>query len=261
MADAKDDANIQEVSSLEVQSRYSKAAELFDKRVSGPRESPQKLAFIKINHREAKFILPTGEQVEEVCGFPIYYFRTRRYYKKPPMPGAKGQPPDCCSQDMIVPHDSSIEKQAERCEICPMAQFGTGRDGRSPACGTFTWLFLANTAFKPLPVAALQAPPSSLRVLLGTRFQQGYLGMLEARFKYYEIAWTKFRLKAQGGSDPNGVQYCTLDPQLVRALADSDKDLDVAERLTDLRDQFIAKMNEIRLRPMVEEEEEESVSP
>jgi hypothetical protein len=245
------EANIVEHSQQLVPQQIPAAAKTFLDAIKTKREAPAKVNIISIAHREKRFKLPSGELVEEVSGYPIYYFRTRRWFRKGYKTGEKGQAPDCWSADMVEPHMSSPDKQAEFCSDCPLSQFGTGRDGRSQACGTYVWIFLLNTSFRPLPLAVIQAPPSSLRTLLGTRFEGGYFSQAESRYGCYEIVWTKFKLKVQGEGEQ--VQYCTLDPIMIKALDDHDKIV----RLANFREKFIEKMNEFRLRTSDEQEDKD----
>ena len=186
----------------------NEAASLFLKEAKGHREAPSKIALIAINHKDGGFILPSGECVPEVSGYPILYFHTRKFYKKPPQAGQMGQPPDCWSADLVVPHNDSIEKQNPTCAGCPNNEWGTGRDGRSKACAMPTWIFLLNPAFGNPPIGVVVAPSSSLRALVGTRFQSGYFAQAAARHGVYEIVWTTFKLEQHGGQ----VTYCTIDP-------------------------------------------------
>jgi len=218
------------------------AAAAFLAEAKGERQVEHKLPLIQIQHRTGEFLLPSGELAREVSGYPVYYFQTRRYYKKPPKPGEKGSPPDCWSGDMVLPSPSSLEIQHEDCAGCPLNQFGTGRDGRSKACGTYTSIFLLNPRFGEIPLGVIVAPPSSLRTLLGTRFQPGYFGQAAARHGVYEIVWTKFRLRVQGEGE--SVTYCTLDPVMGPACEDVER----VKRIAGVRNQFLALMDEFRSR-------------
>lgn len=229
----------------------SPAAAAFLGAVQGPRENPQKMPLIKIHHREGKFELPSGELADEVAGYPLYYFQTRRFYKKAPKPGDKGQPPDCWSADLVEPHDSSVDKQSDYCATCPNNQFGTARDGRAKACATQTWIFLMNTNFGDVPIGVLIAPSSSLRSLLGTRFQAGYFGQAQARHGAYEIVWTRFRLKVMGEGE--SVTYCVLEPIMGPAQENPDK----CRTLAQMRNKFKGLMDEFKMStPEVEPSEE-----
>jgi hypothetical protein len=226
----------------------NEAAQAFLQEAKGLRETPTKLAIITIEHKKNAFKMPSGDLAESVSGYPIYYFQTRRFYKLPPQAGQKGTPPDCWSSDLLVPHQTSVEQQAETCAECVQNQWGTARDGRSKGCGTYTWVFLLNPAFGSPPLAVLVAPPSSIRALLGTRFQPGYLNQCVAKHGCYEIVWTRFGLEAHG----TGAEYSTLVPEMGEAAK-----LETARKLASIRNQFLEAMNEMRLRVPEQEGHEE----
>ncbi len=219
--------------------QQSEAAQAFLKEAKGDLISPSRIPLINIDHKNQAFTLPTGELVQEVSGYPVYTYFTRRYYKKPPQAGQKGTPPDCWSGDLLKPHPSSLEQQNPTCAGCTMNEFGTGRDGRSKACGQYTWIFLVNKDFGDLPLGVIVAPPSSLRPMWGTRFTQGYFGQAKAKHGAHEIVFTTFGLKLMG----DNVQYCVLDPRMGPAA-----DLDIAKQLVGLRNKFIDVMDELRLK-------------
>jgi hypothetical protein len=217
----------------------SEAAAAFLAGVEGKREMPAKLPLVQISHAENKFVLHTGEIVDEISGYPIYYFQTRRFYKKPPASGQKGQPPDCWSADLIAPSNESLKKESPLCATCPMNAWGTGRDGKSKACGTFTWVFLLNSAFGNPPLAVVVAPPSSIRPLLGTKFAGGYFAKANARYGAYEIVWTTLRLSAQGGES---VKYSVLDPVMGHAVQGAAE----AKQVLAVRNEFRRLFEEMR---------------
>lgn len=232
--------------------RRSEAADLFTEGLKGDREIPKSIPLVMIDHGNGKFKAPTGELVDAISGYPVCYFQTRKYYKKPFNANAKGEPPDCWSTDLIRPHSSSLEKQHETCSGCPMSEFGTGRDGRSQACGSFTWVFLVNPAFGTPPLAVVLCPPSSIRTLLGTRMQAGYFSQAQAKANAYEIVWTTFRLKRPAP----GAVNCIIDPQMGNALQMPD-DRENILRLRDLRNGFYEAMQSFRLRTPEEGSAEE----
>lgn len=219
----------------------SAAASAFLQEAKGQQEDVRKIPLIQIDHKLGQFTLPSGEVVNEVAGYPVYYFQTRRFYAKPPRSGEKGSPPDCWSSDLVKPHSTSLEVQSDDCASCAMNQFGTGRDGRSKACGTYTWVFMLNPEFGDVPLGVVVAPPSSLRVLFGTRYSQGYFGQAAARHGHSAIVWTKFQLKVMG--DPKSVQYCVLAPVMGPAIEDKAK----ASQLAHVRNRFLKLMEEFRL--------------
>jgi hypothetical protein len=203
------------------QQQLTPGAAAFQAAAGERKEAPVKLPLIKILHKTAEFQLPNGELVQEIAGYPVYHFLTRRYYEKAFRMGEKGQPPDCYSVDMIEPHPGSKNKQCDTCAACKMAQFGTGRDGRVPACSTFTWTFLLNPQFGPTPIGVLIAPPSSLRALVGSMFAPGYFAQAQARNGNYELTWTRFRLRPVG--EGGEVAYSVLEPAMGPVQQDPEK--------------------------------------
>ncbi len=189
---------------------------------------------IGIDHKAAAFILPSGEIVEEVSGYVIHFFQTRRWYRAKYNPKQKGTPPDCWSPDMIAPSPSSLDVQSKTCATCPMAQF---REGNSaPLCSTYTWMFLLNPSWGSPPMACLVAPPSSIRPLLGTRFTTGYFSQCVAKHRVYQIVWTTFRLT------PVGDTHCVLEPVMGPAASDPAETRQIAS----LRNAFLAIMEDLR---------------
>ena len=215
------------------------AAAAFLEGIKGPRIEPPRVPIINIMHREGQFLLPTGEMVTEVSGYPLYYYQTRRYYKKPPTPGAKGAPPDCWSADCIKPSEDGVDIQADSCAACPNSKFGTGRSGSGQACSTQTWVFLYHPgSFGRSPIAAVVFPPSSIRALLGTKFEGGYFSAAADRHYAYEVVWTTIRLEQMGDQ----VQYSVAKPVMGPAI-DNRED---AIKLRDFRNQFVAVMEAMR---------------
>jgi hypothetical protein len=221
-----------------VNCQQNEMARAFLDEAKGPRETPTCIPIISIDHKGGLFVLPSGECTEIVEGFPVLYFQTRRFYEKPPQAGQKGTPPDCWSADNIVPHGDSTKKQADACVACPKNVFGTGRDGRSKACGTFTWVFLLNPNFGTPPIGVLVAPPSSIRPLMGNRFSPGYFARCAAKHGVYEIVWSRFRLEKQGDT----VQYCTLAPEM-GGVPDN---IEEVRQLSRMRNEFSRMMQAMR---------------
>lgn len=192
----------------------SAAAQAFMDEVKGERQLPNKVPIVKIDHKAGVFLLPSAEEVPQISGYPVHYFQTRSYYKKPPPPGGSADPPDCWSPDLLAPSPASIHKQSETCWECPQAQFTTGRDGKSQACATYTWVFLLNPAYGTPPLVAVRFPPSSIRALLGGRMSGGYFSQAAARHGVYEIVWTTLRLVRAGEI------HCVVEPHMGPACAD-----------------------------------------
>ena len=205
---------------------------------AGPDRQPMtRIGMITIDHGEGTFKLPTGDTAEEVSGYPIFVFQTRRAYLESYRPGTQGTPPDCWSADLVTPHSSSLKVQAETCAECPLSQFGSSRAGRGQACATYTWVFLLNPNFGNPPVAVLVAPPSSIKTLLGTRFQSGYFSQATAKHGCYEIVWSTFRLER---IDPHSIVHPTMGEAI--------EDMAKARQLSALRKQLLNVMNAFRMR-------------
>lgn len=153
--------------------------------------------------------------------------------------GVGKQPPDCSSQDGIwgtgrpdghpdlsdydpsqaqfayetydengkqVGGPAAIQRYA--CEVCPLAQFGSGKDGRGQACRQNRLLFLL-TAESALP-SVIKVPPSSLKLV------QGFLLKLSGRAIKPWGAVLAFGLrKTQGAA---GIEYAEIIPSFVGKL-------------------------------------------
>lgn len=223
---------------LSVMQKMSPAASAFLQEAKGKREVPKSLPIIQIHHREAKYVLPSGELVGEIAGYPIYYFQTRKFYEKVFTPGSNS-PPDCWSADLVKPHPTSSKKQSELCAECRHNQFGTARDGKSKACGEMTWVFLLNPEFGNPGVGVVVFSASSIKALLGTRFQPGYFSRAAAKHQVYEIVWTQLGLEQLG--DPRSVQYCIAVPSMGEA-ASPEQSLHIAKA----RNSFLEAMEKLR---------------
>ncbi len=196
-----------------------------------PRRAPATVPIIKISHKEHAFVLPSGELVASVAGYPIFYATNRAFWKRAFSTGQK-DPPDCWSADNLVPHPSVENKVCTTCAACPMNQFKSGRDGKSKACSEITWTFLLNSLFGSPPLAVLMSKPSSHSILHGTKFAPGVFaraqskavempdgkgGVVKGPIKYYELVWLEFHLK------PGGEVHDLLDPVIGEACTDAAK--------------------------------------
>lgn len=95
----------------------------------------------------------------------------RCYYDKPYNPD-KIESPRCFAQSLetrdLVPHENVEEPIAETCATCPMAEFGSAKVGKGPACKTYRKLMMipANTAAEDVPraeMAYLKVSPTSVK--------------------------------------------------------------------------------------------------
>jgi hypothetical protein len=224
------------------------AAAAFLAAVKGHRETPARMPLITIDHDEGKFVMPSGELVESVGGYPIYYFKTRAFYLKPPRTGEKGQPPDCWSASGIQPSPLSSKKQNDACYDCSRNQFGSAADGRSKACGTHIWIFLLSRAYGDPPVAVLRASASSLKPLEGSAYKPGYFQRAMAKSGgAYELVRTTFALE-RGGD-----RHFVLSPIMGEAVTD----LAVVAKIVEIRNKLLPAMEEVRgMTPEAVEEHE-----
>lgn len=213
------------------------AAQMFIDKSKGLKQEFVWMPLIQINHRTGTFVMPTGEQVEEVSGYPIYVFQTRKFYRKAYDPRSQTGPPDCWSADMLEPHPSSLRKESDTCANCPHNVFGSGKEGRGKACSTATWTFLLSKAFGKPPIAVVISPPSSLKSLVGNMYNPGYFSRMQKLAGAYQIVWTTFRLTPVEG----GVHY-TVEP-VQGPVCDN---LDHVKLIADLRNKFMEQMEEMR---------------
>lgn len=200
----------------------SKAAELFLRQAEGECEQPSKVAIIAIDHDSGQFKMPSGELVDEVQGYVVHSFRTRKWYEKPYKPGQRGVAPDCWSADMLAPHPSSANRQSSTCATCKHNKFGTAQGGAGKSCREQTWLFLCNPVFGAgglPPIAVLIAPPSSFHALDGGAMKPGFFAQAIALSGgAYQLVWAKFSLDRQPGA-----KHSTLAPSLGPVCTDPDE--------------------------------------
>lgn len=213
-------------------------ARAFLEEAKGPMNQPAVLPLISIDHLSEQFLLPSGDKIDSIEGYPLHFFETRRWYKDKPQAGVFS-PPDCWSADMQVPHASSHNKQSEKCSSCKWAEFGSAGNTKAPACSTRTWLFLLNPHFGVPPVQVLLVPPSSLRSLHNAR--TGLLPKARAKAGVYQICWCKF------GVERGGPIHCVLKPEIVSVCSEPAE----CKRIAEVRNQFLNYMEAMRARTPV----------
>lgn len=188
-----------------------------------------------------------GERIEKTIQGIVVAQRTIRSYwrigfDERAAQGVGKQPPDCSSQDGVWGigrpdgHPDLVDVSPEQaevseafsyevfdadgnqvgaskikryaCEACPLAQFGSGKDGRGQACRQNRLLFLL-TQDSALPMV-IKVPPSSLRLV------QGFFLKLSGRAIPPWGAVLGFGLrKTQGGA---GIEYAEIVPEFVAKL-------------------------------------------
>jgi hypothetical protein len=197
--------------------------------LEGQQKQPDSLPIVTIDHKAGAFKLPTGELVNTLRGYPVYYFQTRAFYAKAFQAGSSA-PPDCWSPDMETPHPSSLDRQATSCYDCPKSQFGSARDGRSQACSAKTWVFLLNPEFGNPPIRALISPPSSIKAWLGTKFKAGFLAQARAQAGgAYQLAFCEVHL------EPGGELFHVCVPKVVDVCRNKDEQAALAKAINAFR--------------------------
>jgi len=95
----------------------------------------------------------------------------RCYYDKPYDPD-KISSPRCFAQSLesreLVPHENVVEPMAPTCAECPMAEFGSAKVGKGPACKTYRKIMLLPEKVLPedvpkVEMAYLKVSPTSVK--------------------------------------------------------------------------------------------------
>ena len=94
----------------------------------------------------------------------------RTMYDRPYDPDDQG-PPDCYAQGLdkgsLKPADNVPKPFSDKCDGCPMAEFGTARVGKGPACKTRRKLMLMPVSGLDNPedaeLATMAIPPTSVK--------------------------------------------------------------------------------------------------
>ncbi len=195
----------------------------------------------RIDHKNGVFLI-NGEPQETVRGYVVHWFQARAWWEKGYKSG-ENNPPDCSSMDMLKPV-AGEKVQAASCVECPLSQFGSGRDGNGQACKVTTFLFLLNPEFGNPPIAALLAPPSSIRNIIGSSRSPGYLGRAKhvknpktgKPAQFYELVYTEFSLERGGDL------HCVLVPEPLTVAPTVDE----ARAIAAVRGKMLRGMEELR---------------
>jgi hypothetical protein len=206
------------------------------------RQEPPGITLIRIDHKMEMFTI-NGEPTDAIEGYPINYMQARAWWKKGYKAG-EHSPPDCASADMLKPLANMENVQADSCMICKLSAWGSAPDGSGQACKVTTFLFILNPDFGPPGLAALLAPPSSIRNIIGTPRSPGYLQRAK-QFKnqttgrpanYYELVWTRFTVARASDN------HCVIEAVPV-AVAPG---IDEARAIAAVRGQFLVQMQDLR---------------
>jgi hypothetical protein len=157
------------------------------------------------------FEVPTLEGTEPsktVEGVICYFNDFRTYWEDSE---AQGTPPDCSSEDM----DQGRGDPGGACGVCPMSQWGSGKNGTGQACATKRKLLIVPSD-RSLPIM-IDAPPTSLKSVKAY-FQN--LASFSTRF--YHVM-SEFSLEAD--KTDKGVKYSKLNVKMSRKLTDKEREI------------------------------------
>lgn len=152
--------------------------------------------------------LEGAELAQELVGVIVEQREVRAYWASEYEGG--GTPPTCASPD----GDVGYGEPGGVCATCPMAVFGTARDGKGKgqACRLMRLLFILRPG-SLLPMV-LVVPPSSLRAV------KQYMFRLANEATKYSTVVTSFTL-AKAKND-GGVVYSSIVPALKERLSEGD---------------------------------------
>ena len=152
----------------------------------------------------------TGETdvAKAFTGIIVAWREPRSYWVKGLDEGGGNQPPDCASDDGAT----GVGTPGGECAVCPLAQFGSGKEQRGQACKQMRLLFIVReNALLPI---ALFAPPTSIANI------RKYFLRLASEGKHYSSVVTNFTLsKATSGG---GIDYSKIDVNVDRLLTDAE---------------------------------------
>lgn len=165
------------------------------------------------NSGNASWVVPTLDEEEpgsakSLEGIILHFRPDRRYYTAGLSEGGVAGPPDCYSLNGI----EGFGDPGGVCEVCPMNQWGSGRNG-GKACPEYRLVYLLQPqSYMPLMV---QIPTTSVRP-----FNQ-YLMRLAARGSpYYAVVTSLSLVKAQ--QKTGSISYGQLVAKKVRDLNDEE---------------------------------------
>jgi hypothetical protein len=144
--------------------------------------------------------------VEAIEGVLIHWQDTRAYWKDALDGSQGGSPPDCVSTDGETGHGAP----GGSCALCPMAEFGSARNGAGQACSMRRNLFVVQEG-KLLPLV-LRASATSLAPV-----RRYFVALLEEGLPYWSVV-TRFALDS--ASSKGGIKYQRLAPERVSTLSD-----------------------------------------
>ena len=138
----------------------------------------------------------SGEVMQPTIEGIIVAYANRRAYWADSDPS--GQPPDCSSRDLI----RGVGNPGGDCEVCPLAQFGSGENSRSQACKQSRSVFVM-TPGAQVP-SVLSVAPASLK-----KFKKFLVSLPVPYF------WLVCRFSLTRERNADGVNYSEIAPTVI----------------------------------------------
>lgn len=143
----------------------------------------------------------TAEKV--LSGVVVHFKSTRAYW---PEDDAMGGPPACRSDNAIT----GVGNPGGPCRTCPMAEFGSGKDGRGQACAQKeVWFILRPDTYLPIVLAL---PATSLKA--AKQYRVGRLGSAGVR-----LSSVVTDIKLEADKNDKGDPYARAVPTVGGVLA------------------------------------------
>ena len=133
------------------------------------------------------------ESVKELAGVIVHFQDQRKYWEKDMEESGGSSPPDCYSDDGVTGRGSPGGK----CNVCPLSEFKSAKDGRGQACRQVRVVYLARPG-DLLPLV-LNVPPTSLK-----NIKQYFLRLASRGIKFFEVETVIGLEKVKGDS---GITY------------------------------------------------------
>lgn len=156
------------------------------------------------------------DSVREVSGILVHKKRTRSFWPVALGDGASG-PPACSSADGVIglgkqwatatDPDPDGEPKRQACADCPLAQFGSGKNGGQACQEKAQWFLLRDEGFLPI---VMTLPAMSLQLA-----KKYLLNLAGAGLKYNEVVT---RLTLEKVQSPGGNNYSRVIPALAGKL-------------------------------------------
>lgn len=181
--------------------------EVIQENLQGVALSPSDLDVIKVPGGGATmWTVPTldgEEDVKELTGVVVHWQNRRGYWSQSIEETGGGTPPDCSSEDGI----HGIGTPGGECAKCPLAEFGSGKNG-GQACKQNILLFLL-TEGDVLP-KVVKVPPTSI-----SGIRKYFIRLAGKGIRYYGVQTTLTLVKEKNDS---GINYAKIEPKVASVL-------------------------------------------